>query len=89
MGQRAPFAGRSRSSTTCSSASTASNRAASLIRKYPKLLVSGNFSSDSSEQFPETNNFGYFLIKLAALLLAVLALLQVVLDLLRPAKGAR
>ena len=43
----------------------------------------------SLEKFPETNNFGYFLIKLAALLLAVLALLQVVLDLLRPAKGAR
>jgi TRAP-type mannitol/chloroaromatic compound transport system permease small subunit len=36
------------------------------------------------ERFPETNNFGYFLIKVAALLLAVLALLQVVLDLLRP-----
>jgi TRAP-type mannitol/chloroaromatic compound transport system permease small subunit len=41
------------------------------------------------EKFPETNNFGYFLIKLAALLLAVLALLQVVLDLLRPAKATR
>lgn len=36
------------------------------------------------EKFPETNNFGYFLIKFAALLLAVLALLQVVVDLLRP-----
>ena len=36
------------------------------------------------EKFPETNDFGYFLIKLAALLLAVLALLQVVVDLLRP-----
>lgn len=43
----------------------------------------------SLEKFPETNNFGYFLIKLAALLLAVLAFLQVVLDLLRPTKGAR
>jgi len=36
------------------------------------------------EKFPETNNFGYFLIKFAALLLAVLALLQVVVDLVRP-----
>ena len=41
------------------------------------------------EKFSETNNPGYFLIKIACLLLAVLALLQVVLDLLRPAKGAR
>ena len=37
------------------------------------------------EKFSETNNFGYFLIKVACLLLAVLALLQVTLDLLRPA----
>ncbi len=36
------------------------------------------------ERFPETNNPGYFAIKLAALLLALLALLQVTLDLLRP-----
>ena len=36
------------------------------------------------EKFSETNNFGYFLIKIAALLLAVLALLQVLIDLLRP-----
>jgi len=39
------------------------------------------------EKFPETNNFGYFLIKASALLLAVLALLQVSLDLLKPAKA--
>ena len=38
------------------------------------------------ERFPETDNPGYFAIKLAALLLAVLALLQVLIDLLRPAK---
>lgn len=35
------------------------------------------------EKFPETFNFGYFLIKAAALLLAVLALLQALLDLRR------
>jgi TRAP-type mannitol/chloroaromatic compound transport system permease small subunit len=33
------------------------------------------------EKFPDTLNFGYFLIKLAALLLALLALLQALLDL--------
>ncbi len=38
------------------------------------------------EKFPDTFNFGYFLIKIAALLLAVLALVQAVLDLLRPVK---
>lgn len=38
------------------------------------------------EKFPETNNFGYFLIKFAALLLAVLALLQAMVDLVRPGK---
>ena len=38
----------------------------------------------SLERFSETNNPGYFLIKVAVLLLAVLALLQVVLDLARP-----
>ena len=38
------------------------------------------------EKFPDTNNFGYFLIKVAAVLLAVLALAQALLDLLRPAK---
>jgi TRAP-type mannitol/chloroaromatic compound transport system permease small subunit len=37
------------------------------------------------EKFPETFNFGYFLIKIAALLLAVLALIQSILDLRRPA----
>jgi TRAP-type C4-dicarboxylate transport system permease small subunit len=36
------------------------------------------------ERFPETFNPGYFLIKAAALLLAVLALLQALLDLARP-----
>ncbi len=36
------------------------------------------------ERFSETNNPGYFLIKVAVLLLAVLALLQVLLDLARP-----
>jgi TRAP-type mannitol/chloroaromatic compound transport system permease small subunit len=36
------------------------------------------------EKFPETFNPGYFLIKIAALLLAVLALLQAVLDVARP-----
>jgi len=39
------------------------------------------------EKFPDTSNFGYFLIKVAALLLAVLALLQTLLDALRPARG--
>jgi TRAP-type mannitol/chloroaromatic compound transport system permease small subunit len=40
------------------------------------------------EKFPETNNPGYFLVKVACLLLAVLALLQVLLDLRRsPARG--
>ena len=38
------------------------------------------------EKFPDTNNFGYFFIKIAAVLLAVLALAQAILDLLRPAK---
>ena len=36
------------------------------------------------ERFSETNNPGYFLIKVAALLLAVLALLQILFDLARP-----
>ena len=35
------------------------------------------------EKFPETNNPGYFLIKVAALLLAVLALCQALLDVVR------
>jgi TRAP-type mannitol/chloroaromatic compound transport system permease small subunit len=39
------------------------------------------------EKFPDTNNFGYFFIKIAALLLAVLALAQAILDLVRPAKA--
>ena len=39
------------------------------------------------EKFPETFNPGYFLVKLAALLLAALMLLQAVLDLLRPARA--
>ena len=39
------------------------------------------------EKFSDTSNFGYFLIKVAALLLAVLALLQTLLDALRPARG--
>jgi TRAP-type mannitol/chloroaromatic compound transport system permease small subunit len=39
------------------------------------------------EKFPDTFNFGYFLIKVAALLLAMLALLQTLLDALRPARG--
>ena len=38
------------------------------------------------EKFPDTNNFGYFFIKVAAVLLAVLALVQAILDLVRPAK---
>jgi TRAP-type mannitol/chloroaromatic compound transport system permease small subunit len=38
------------------------------------------------EKFPETFNPGYFLIKAAAVLLAVLALAQAILDLVRPAK---
>ena len=33
------------------------------------------------ERFPETTNFGYFLIKVAAVLLALLALVQALLDL--------
>ena len=39
------------------------------------------------EKFPDTFNPGYFLIKVAALLLAVLALLQTLLDTLRPARA--
>ena len=39
------------------------------------------------EKFPDTFNFGYFLIKVATLLLAVLALLQTLLDALRPARA--
>ncbi len=39
------------------------------------------------EKFPETFNPGYFLIKVATLLLAALALLQTLLDALRPARG--
>jgi len=35
------------------------------------------------ERFPDTSNFGYFLIKVAAVLLALLALLQALLDLRR------
>jgi TRAP-type mannitol/chloroaromatic compound transport system permease small subunit len=38
------------------------------------------------EKFPDTFNPGYFLVKVAALLLAVLALVQALLDLRRPAK---
>ena len=38
------------------------------------------------ERFSETYNPGYFLVKVAAMLLAVLALIQAVLDLLRPAR---
>jgi len=40
----------------------------------------------SLERFPDTFNLGYFLIKVATLLLAVLALLQTLLDALRPAR---
>ena len=43
-------------------------------------------SVQAFEKFPETYNPGYFLVKVAALLLAVLALIQAVLDLLRPAR---
>jgi TRAP-type mannitol/chloroaromatic compound transport system permease small subunit len=39
------------------------------------------------EKFPDTFNPGYFLIKVAALLLAVLALLQTLLDAVRPARS--
>jgi TRAP-type mannitol/chloroaromatic compound transport system permease small subunit len=38
------------------------------------------------EKFPETNNPGYFLVKIATVLLAVLALIQALVDVLRPAK---
>jgi TRAP-type mannitol/chloroaromatic compound transport system permease small subunit len=38
------------------------------------------------EKFPDTYNPGYFLVKFAALLLAVLALVQALIDLLQPAK---
>ena len=38
------------------------------------------------EKFPDTYNPGYFLVKFAALLLAALALVQALLDLLQPAK---
>ena len=38
------------------------------------------------ERFSDTYNPGYFLVKVAALLLAVLALVQALLDLVRPAK---
>jgi TRAP-type mannitol/chloroaromatic compound transport system permease small subunit len=40
------------------------------------------------ERFPETDNPGYFLIKLAALLLALLALVQAVIDVIRPKPAA-
>ena len=40
----------------------------------------------SLEKFPDTYNPGYFLVKFAALLLAVLALVQALIDVLRPAK---
>ena len=40
----------------------------------------------SLERFPDTFNFGYFLIKVATLLLAVLALMQTLLDAVRPAR---
>ena len=40
------------------------------------------------EAFPDTYNPGYFLVKLAAWLLAALALLQAVLDAIRPGSGA-
>ena len=43
-------------------------------------------SVSALEKFPDTNNAGYFLVKVAALLLAVLALLQALIDLVRPAK---
>ena len=39
------------------------------------------------EKFPETYNPGYFLVKIAALLLAVLALMQALIDVVRPARG--
>ena len=37
------------------------------------------------EKFPDTFNFGYFLIKVAAVLMALLALVQVIIDLFRTA----
>jgi hypothetical protein len=40
----------------------------------------------SLEKFPDTFNFGYFIVKIAALLLAVLALVQALIDVARPAK---
>ena len=43
-------------------------------------------SVQALEKFPDTYNPGYFLVKFAALLLAVLALVQALIDLLRPAK---
>ena len=41
------------------------------------------------EAFPETYNPGYFVVKLALLLLALLVLAQALLDALRPPTGAR
>jgi hypothetical protein len=40
-------------------------------------------SVEALEKFSETNNPGYFIIKLATLLLAVLALCQALIDVLR------
>src|SRR3954471_21860501 len=38
------------------------------------------------EKFPDTGNVGYFLIKIAAVLMALLALVQVIIDLFRTAR---
>lgn len=45
------------------------------------LWATAQRSALGLEKFPDTLNFGYFLIKVAALLLAVLALVQALLDL--------
>jgi TRAP-type C4-dicarboxylate transport system permease small subunit len=52
-----------------------------LVASWPMVMQSVR----QLEQFPETYNPGYFLIKVAAWLLALLALLQALLDGARPA----
>lgn len=51
-----------------------------LVASWPMVLQSVR----QLEQFPETYNPGYFLIKVSAWLLALLALLQALLDVARP-----
>jgi TRAP-type mannitol/chloroaromatic compound transport system permease small subunit len=54
------------------------------------LMTSWNIVRDSmllQEHFPDTGNPGYFIIKLALLLLALLVLIEGVIELVRPVRG--